>query len=45
MSEPFELYYRKPDSDEYIKINEALDEIFNRLSELEEQDLNTGLTD
>ena len=37
MSDPqLELYYRKPGSDEYVKINESLDEIFNRLVELEE---------
>jgi hypothetical protein len=43
---PFELYYRKPGSEEYVKINVALDELFNRLDKLEEElDNNPGLTD
>ena len=42
---PFELYYKKPGTEEYIKINVALDEIFNRLDRLEEEDINPGLTD
>lgn len=46
---PFELWYKKPGSDEYVKINIALDEIFDRLDKLEEDqledDVNLGLTD
>lgn len=43
---PFELFYRKPGSEEYVKINVALDELFNRLDKLEEElDINPGLTD
>jgi hypothetical protein len=45
---PFELWYKKPGTEEYIKIDVALDEIFNRLSALEgkpEDDNGLGLTD
>ena len=46
---PFELWYKKPGTEEYIKINVALDELFNRLDKLEEDqledDINLGLTD
>ena len=45
MDEAVELYYRRPGSDEYEKITDALDDIFNRLAELEYIDLNPGLTD
>lgn len=48
MAEPeFILMYRRPGSDEYEKITDALDDLFNRLSELEldDEDLKVGLTD
>ena len=43
----FILMYRRPGSDEYEKITDALDYLFNKLTELElsEEDLNPGLTD
>ena len=40
LDNPPKLYYRPPDRDKYLQIAEALDEIFNRLSAIEEK-LNT----
>ncbi len=48
MAEPeFILMYRRPGSDTHEKITDALDDLFNRLSELEldDEDLKVGLTD
>ena len=45
MTEQLELWYKRPGSDEYEKINEILDSIFNKLEDLEEIDFNPGLTD
>ena len=43
----FILMYRRPGSDSHEKITDALDDLFNRLSELEldDEDLKVGLTD
>lgn len=43
----YELMYRRPGSDTHENITDALNDIFNRLAELEldDIDLNPGLTD
>lgn len=43
----YELMYRRPGSDTYENITSVLDDILNRLEELEldDIDLNPGLTD
>lgn len=40
LDKPPKLLYRPPDRDKYLQIAEALDELFNRLSAIEEK-LNT----
>ena len=42
----FVLMYRRPGSDEYEKITDALDDLFIRVAKLEEEvDTKPGLTD
>lgn len=46
---PFNLMYRRPGGDDYEKLTDAIDYLFNRVTELEakleEADLDPGLTD
>ena len=41
----YELMYRRPGSDTHENITSVLDDIINRLEELEDIDWNPGLTD
>ena len=42
---PVHLMYRRPGNDEHENITDVLDDILLRLAELEDIDLNPGLTD